>query len=60
MRCKCCDRPGALMYDPPVDIYCQDCLEVIFTTIGKDFTLSDVQRIILGEDENEIKNLTKG
>lgn len=52
-RCKACDKSGALAYDPPVDEYCQECLEVIFKTTGKEFTLGDVIEIVLGKDNPE-------
>ena len=57
MRCKACDKSGALMYDPPKDVYCEECLEVIFKTTGKDYTLGDLMDNILGEDN--IKELMK-
>lgn len=50
-RCKACDGPGALAYDPPVDEYCQECLEIIFKTVGKEFTLGDVMEIVLGKED---------
>jgi len=53
VKCKACDKEGALWYDPPKDVYCEECLEVIFKTIGKEFTLGDVMEIVLGKDKPE-------
>lgn len=50
MRCRCCDKSGALAYDPP-DYYCEECLEVIFKTVGKEFTIGDVMEIVLGKED---------
>jgi len=49
MRCKACNKEGAVAYDPP-DYYCEECLEVIFKTTGKDYTLGDVMDNVLGKD----------
>lgn len=49
MRCKACDIDHAIAYDPP-DYYCKECLEIIFRTIGRKFTLGDAYRIVVGND----------
>lgn len=57
MRCKCCDAPGALAYDPP-DYYCGTCIEIIFKTIGKEYSLQDVYETLC-PDEDDIGALIK-
>jgi hypothetical protein len=58
MRCKCCNAPNALAYDPP-DYYCGQCIEIIFNTKGDNFTLSDLYTILIPEDDDELVEINK-
>lgn len=50
MRCKACDSVHARPQGHG-DWYCTKCTQAIKKTLGKNFGMDDVYRIMIGEDE---------